>query len=136
MIIRTVDKHPPQKLLQYGVDTLTEQGMPGYERVSTNNFQPRLGGNVEILVGQDLMDIHPKTIARIHDGFFITRMRAKLYDVNHFLGFSGLFPRGLEPNYQLDNHPKAVLYADHLRPHHQRKTDSCGRRSQDSSSFR
>ena len=105
MIVRTVDKHPPPKLLQYGVDTLSKQ-LPG---VSTNSFQPRLGGNVEILVGQDLMDIHPKIIARIHDGFFIT----KLYGVNHFLGFSGLFPRGLEPNYQLDNHPKAVLYADH-----------------------
>ena len=113
MIVRTVDKHPPQKLLQYGVDALTEQGMPGYERVSTNNFQPRLGGNVEILVGQDLMDIHPKKIARIHDGFFITQMAARLYDVNKFLGFSGLFPRGLEPSCQIGNYSKAVLYANH-----------------------
>ena len=65
------------------------------------------------MVGQDLMDIHPRKIAKNHDGFFIIRMAARLYNVNHFLGFSGLFPRGLEPNYQIENHPSAVLYADH-----------------------
>ena len=112
MIIQTVDKNPPPNLLQYGVKTLTEK-LPGYERVSTENFQPRLGGNVEILIGQDLMNLHPTKIAKIHDGFFITQMEARLYNVNHFLGFSGLFPRGLEPNYQIENHPRAVLYANH-----------------------
>ena len=65
------------------------------------------------MVGQDLMDVHPRKIARIHDGFFITQMAARLYDVNKFLGFSGLFPRGLEPSCQIGNYSKAVLYANH-----------------------
>ena len=113
MIVQTLDKHPPQNLLQYSVNALTEQGLPGYERIMTNNFQPRLGGNVEILIGNDLKALQPVTVAEIHDGFYVIRMRARLYDVNCFLGFSGMFPRGMEPSYQLDSHPKAVHYADH-----------------------
>ena len=111
IIIQTIDKNPPPNLLKYGVKTLTEQ-LPGYKGVSTENFQPRLGGNVEILIGQDLLNLHPKTLAEIHDGFFITQMKARLYNDNHYLGFSGLFPRGLEPNYKIENHPRALLYAD------------------------
>jgi len=41
------------------------------------------------------------------------KMKARLYNDNHYLGFSGLFPRGLEPNYRIEDHPRAILYADY-----------------------
>ena len=68
---------------------------------------------MSILVGNDLKDIHQVIIATIHDGFNVVHHRARLYDANRFLGFSGMFPRGMEPSYQLDSHPKAIHYADH-----------------------
>ena len=71
-----------------------------------------MGGNVEILLGQDVLNLHPERLVEIHDGFYITKMRARLHNDNQYLGFSGLFPRGLEPYYREEDHPKAMLYAD------------------------
>ena len=111
VIIQTLDKYPPLHLLEYSVDKL--QGIPGYERAKADNFQPRLGGNVEMLIGNDLTELHPKVISVIHDGFNIVHHRARLYNTDQFLGFSGVFPTGMEPIYQLESHPRALHYADH-----------------------
>ena len=89
------------------------RGVPGYERAKIDNFQPRLGGNVEMLIGNDLTELHPEIISVIHDGFNVVHHRARLYNTNQFLGFPGMFPNGMEPSYQLENHPRALHYADH-----------------------
>ena len=85
IIILTQDKYLPQILLDYTVDKL--QGISGYERVGTDNFQPRLGGNVDMWIGNDLLELHPTDITWIYDGFKVVHHRARLHNPNHFLGF-------------------------------------------------
>ena len=110
-IVITPEKYPSEKLLNYCVDKL--QGIEGYEKTIIDNFQQQLGGNVDILIGEDLSDLHPDTIGTIYDGFKIVRHKAKLYNPNQFLGFRGLFPAGMEPILQLDKQILSVHYEDH-----------------------
>ena len=110
-IVITQEKYPPETLLNYCVDKL--QGIEGYEKTTINNFQQQLGGNVDILIGEDLLDLHPDTIGEIYDGFKIVRHKAKLFNPNQFLGFRGLFPAGMEPILQLDKQIISVHYEDH-----------------------
>ena len=70
-IVITQEKYPPETLLNYCVDKL--QGIEGYEKTTINNFQQQLGGNVDILIGEDLLDLQPDTIGEIYDGFKIVR---------------------------------------------------------------
>ena len=82
-IVITQEKCPPETLLNYCVDKL--QGIEGYEKTTINNFQQLLGGNVDILIGEDLSDLHPDEIGTIYDGFKIVHHKAKLYNPNQFL---------------------------------------------------
>ena len=69
------------------------QGISGYERVGTDNFQPRLGGNVDMLIGNDLLELHPTDITYIHDGLKVIHHRARLHNPDHFR--TSLFPGNL-----------------------------------------
>ena len=110
-IILTPEKYPPQILLDHTVDKL--QGIAGYEKVGTKNFQHQLGGNVDMLIGNDLLDLHPEHVTWIHDGFKVVRHRARLHNPDHFLGFVGVFPTGMETILKIESHPIALHYEDH-----------------------
>ena len=61
-----------------------------------------------MLIGQDLLDLHPKDVTWIHDGFKVVRHRARLYNPDHFLGFVGVFPTGMEPILKIESHSIAL----------------------------
>ena len=110
-IVLTPEKYPPRNLLDHAVDKL--QGIEGYEKIRTTNFQHQLGGNVDILIGEDLRDLHPISVGEIHDGFEVVRHRARLYNPDQFLGFVGVFPTGMEPILKIESHSIALHYEDH-----------------------
>ena len=66
-----------------------------------------------MLIGNDLMELHPTDITYIYDGFKVVHHRARLHNPNHFLGFVGVFPTGMEPVLKIESHPKALHYEDH-----------------------
>ena len=110
-IVITPEKYPSEKLLNYCVDKL--QGIEGYEKAKITNFQQQLGGNVDILIGEDLKCLQPNRLGEIHDGFEIVHHTAPLFDPTQFLGFAGLFPAGMEPIFKLDRQIISLHYEDH-----------------------
>jgi len=108
VILRKLITNGNVELIEWGKDTST-QGL--------SNIQ--VGGQAAKVfipapeTDPEVRELHPKVISVIHDGFNVVHHRARLYNTNQFLGFSGVFPTGMEPIYQLESHPRALHYADH-----------------------
>ena len=72
-IIETSTGYANHPLLQCGTNTMREM-RPDLGMITTENFQQRMGGRLELLLGQDVKDMHPLDLVQIHDGFYITKL--------------------------------------------------------------
>ena len=61
-----------------------------------------------MLIGQNIVDLHPERIKDLGEGLMITSMNISLLDEKRFLGFAGTSPTRFDPTYMRNNHPKVL----------------------------
>ena len=107
MTIHLKDSNSFEQVTQLSVSAINKE--PEYKSVKKDDFQQVLGGQIQILIGQNLgQNFFPEEIATLDCGLKISRHQIELYDENRCLGFSGIFPTRFSPMYNEIEHPRAL----------------------------
>ena len=61
-----------------------------------------------MLIGQNVVDLHPERIKDLGKGHMVTSMKISLLDEKRFLGFAATFHTRFDPIYRKNNHPKVL----------------------------